>query len=226
MRIIGTNLADRLAGTDLDDLVRGKDGKDVLIGGDGNDAMFGGRGADRLFGDAGDDFMRGGDGNDQVVGGTGNNTAIGGDGRDYVAGNGGALYGDEIPGSPWKAGGNDTLYTYMGEQREAVVTHHGGGGSDLFRIWSVADGAASRVDVLDFTAIDRLDFRADINGYSYDAKAVFGLLDANGDRSLTAEDGITGYGAVLQAGDALELHFNGDTVALHGTTALADWMVG
>jgi Ca2+-binding RTX toxin-like protein len=206
---------DRLFGDAGDDVILGDLGEDHVEGGDGADLVVGGSGADHLDGGPGYDTVRGGRGDDVLVGGPDGGALHGGLGDDYLAGGGGTLDGGD---------GDDRLYSYMEAGQRATQT--GGEGADVFTAMAVDDGLAARADVLDFDQ-DRFALSADLGGSFLDAEAVFAILDTNADRQLDQQDGPSSFGTVRvdAANDTLELTFPGDTLALHGVQAVADWQM-
>jgi Ca2+-binding RTX toxin-like protein len=222
--IEGTSADDRIDGTEDGDTIRARRGNDDVAGGGDDDVIYGGRGNDRLFGDAGYDRLFGGRGDDQLLAGPDGGEAWGGEGDDYLAVNGGLAHGGE---------GSDRLYTYMGENAGTWTFQRGDGGgafSDAFTAMAVEDGVAARVVVLDFGPDDRFALSAlsaQQNGASLDAEAVFTLLDQNGDRVLSAEDGGSSFGSVASdvAANSISLEWQGDVFELRGVTALADSML-
>jgi Ca2+-binding RTX toxin-like protein len=230
--IEGTSADDRITGTEEGDVIRARRGGDDVAGGGGDDELHGGRGDDRLFGDAGYDRLFGDAGYDRLFGGRGDDELLagpdggeawGGRGDDYLAVNGGLTSGGE---------GSDRLYAYMGENAGTWIFQRGDEDdgatfSDAFTAMAVEDGVAARVVVLDFGPDDRFALSAQQNGAFLDAQAVFTLLDQNGDRVLSAEDGGSSFGSVTSdpAANSISLEWQGDVFELRGVTALADSML-
>jgi hemolysin type calcium-binding protein/WD40 repeat protein len=75
-RLVGWNLADRIAGLGGKDILKGVKANDSICGGDADDTISGGPGKDRLFGQDGDDLLKGGPGKDRLVGGRGDDVCV------------------------------------------------------------------------------------------------------------------------------------------------------
>lgn len=243
--VYGRGGPDDISGSVLADTIYGGPGNDLLSGAGGNDTIFGGNGNDTIYGDYyyadGDtpaglpslELIRGGNGDDTIYGGPGGGwiVAVGGAGDDAIYANGGQLFGDEAPGEPQVAAGNDLLVTGMGLGAWAPTDHTGGRGADVFYVnANTFDGIASRVDVRDFTAEDRVAFHgASPDGLQWlYGPEMFAALDTNGDRVLDGTDAPSAVGVTWADpfANALCMQlFDGDMVAVWGTQALSDWQM-
>lgn len=243
--VYGRGGADDIAGSALGDMIYGGRGDDFLAGGAGNDVLLGGNGNDTIYGDyylldeipppfpAGTpsyEQIRGGNGDDTIYGGAGWIVAVGGRGDDTIEGAGGQLFGDEAPGEPQVAAGNDLLVTRMHFAGWTPTEMTGGRGADTF--WVTADqfdGIASRVDVRDFTAEDRIAFDGNApDGTFLSGQSMFAAFDTNGDRVLDGTDATSPVGVTWADpfANALCMQlFDGDMVALWGTQSLSDWQM-
>lgn len=150
-----------------DDEVHGGAGDDKVIGGDGGDALYGDTGHDRLIGGDGYDYLSDFNGGNTLEGGAGNDTLQihtyvandgldildGGDGDDHILWSNNGLDAHGLI----KAGAGDDQIELDGRDSHVHVLL--GDGADL--VWfdgpSENDGA---VDIVDFTAEDRLDLSA------------------------------------------------------------------
>lgn len=190
-RLIGTSFNDRINGFDGNDFLDGGDGDDVLIGANGRDILRGGRGNDRLDGGNGNDTLRGGRGNDRLLGGNGHDELDGGSGKDLLDGGNGndALAGGK--GDDTLEGGNGDDVLRGGEGDDQLK---GGQGNDIF----VIDGNLAG---LSFDTITDFDVERVLSTGTFNDRI---QLENVGGRIV----------AFVQAGDSVELHVDGELMAV------------
>lgn len=223
-RITGTRSDDRLDGDfgDIADRVLGFAGDDVIYGYGGHDDLRGGRGNDLIEAYSSSGRWLGGQGDDLLYNFGGQATIIGGSGDDVLHSSGGALYGDEQPGLPARAIGNDRLVTHMTEA--GVSSQTGGLGVDAFIVRMFAEGIATEVDVKDFRpGIDKVGLSllyTDGNGLR--PADLFGVL-SGGDGVIDNYSQADGNAEVWSdvEGNRLVIRVHEDYVVLEGVTQLA-----
>jgi Ca2+-binding RTX toxin-like protein len=198
----------------------------TVYGGDGADYIYGGSANDTLYGNLGSDYISGGEGTDTVYGGDGNDILdMADDGFDVIyAGNGNdRIYAD---GDRIDAGAGSDLVglTFYGGQRADV--NLGPLGNDKLTLdihehdWNGYN--SSRVDVVGFTASDKLEFSSAHNDYEWlDHGQTLDRLDVNNDGWLGAKD-VEAFdydGVTVHVGqNFLELDVFDTSVVLHGMT--------
>lgn len=200
----GSSGADFLAGGRGNDQLFGDQGNDELQGGAGNDLMSDlSEGADTLLGGAGDDLLRGdavdyqrdvlhgGSNDDSLFGGTGFDLLIAGQDNDFIQGMGGEYYGDQGPGARPIAGGDDYLYSQLGNDYGTLRLMTGGAGADMFDLRTNLEGVATPVVITDFHNGEDLLNLEDTSGSFLPY-----TLDRTGDGLLDATDGWSAGGNV------------------------------
>lgn len=185
----GSGFLTAFAGGNQNTIIGGSGGG-LLSGGNGtNSTIVGGAGADTLIGGTGggDVLFAAGNGGDLLVAGAGSQTLSGGistGGNTFITGSGSALIG--------AGNGNDTIIAGTGQS-----TVFGGGGSDLFAVFSSHSGGSTLI--ADFSV-------------GTDLLAVSGF-------GLTAQQIVAGA-TVSGAGTTITLP-DGTTVILSGVTNLS-----
>ncbi|MFL5295802.1 MAG: calcium-binding protein [Phenylobacterium sp.] len=146
-------------------LAQGNQGNDTILS-QGQATIYGGQGDDSLSATVGadHDFLQGNKGNDTIVGGL-HDTLLGGQGDDSITGGGildGNLGDDRVTGSGQLFGedGNDTLTT-MGLGGDSLT---GGNGADHFVFSNGAPSSGFITQILDWSSLDSLQFRAPAAG--------------------------------------------------------------
>jgi len=242
-RIIGTHRDDTLYDTADNDVVRGRAGNDTIYGSLGDDRIYGDAGNDRItaggdrcevFGGRGDDtlyfsrgYAHGGVGDDFIWTG-GGGWASGGKGNDTLVGYG-FLIGDEAPGVPERAAGNDTLRIIADADS---ARGHGGLGNDTFMVVLGNGGEIGfHVGIVD-------DFKPGEDKFAAwfvapDAEEPYDLfndLDVNKDGFLNRADTLAGGEVwVVEEANAMVLGgYDEGRIVIQGTTELShatDWLV-